>query len=122
MTKTESIQALYLRLLKSRYITPEMTTHKVATILAKQGAPRFFISLKVAVRYIWQYENNLFPANTEKIKLRMVRDLYEVYLRKAAVYTDLPKCQQIQKAIDSPAPSHYTTVRTITNILLNTPI
>lgn len=88
----------------------------IINVLMESPAPRFYISAKLAERYVkWYYAGD--PGALRNRKLAMIKDLVDVYERKRKQRPYTPVYLLWQEVVDSPAKSFYATPQLLTDIV-----
>ena len=109
----------YDELLKSDGINRDYITRDViVTLLSQSPAPQFYISPKMAERYITAYFRNELPV-MRSAKQQMISDMVQVFKEVRGEFYNKPMVDIWNMVVEHPAPSFYMSKSRIKEIIYN---
>ena len=114
--RDEDLRAAWDRLRRSGINLGMMPRRDVVALIARSPAPRFYITEKMAERYVCARLRGERMASTEA-KRRMEDDLVAAYLRVTEADPTKPRWMVWLEVVNSPAPEFYAGRQTIENAL-----
>ena len=114
--RDRDVEAKYKKLIQCKGMNiPGMKRESIARFIATSEAERFYITEKMAERYVYGFYKKTLKLSA--IKMRMVENLVEIYEKITSEDMKMQKLDVWTKLVNSRAKEFYVGTQTIKNIL-----
>lgn len=115
-TRNKEIEKVYRNIMSSRVNMDYVNTESVLKLVCDHPAPRFYITPKMAERYVLGYKKQ-DPAILNSRRLPMILDLVEAYDRITSRRKRQMRFVVWESVVESEAKSFYVTPRRVRDII-----